>query len=252
MRGEITTYDPTTGTGAIKGHDGALYVYSAQNLHSGSEPYIGQTVEFIPEGSTATHIVDLPGGAGSAHDPAQAYRDGLSSQNDANGSFGASGASIFTAPPVHDTYDIKSAMLSYVGRMRRQHFGISFLIIMGVSMLVGLIPVIGQLISIALIYPWVCITIKRLHDMGRSGWLTLVPVIGSTVGTILVIIGGAGSLVSAASSGSEASVTALGSGAMVLIGALISLITGFGFLIWIAFTNGQPGPNRFGPNPKGQ
>ena len=46
------------------------------------------------------------------------------------------------------------------------------------------IPLIGQLIALATILPTAGITCRRLHDVGKSGWLqliALIPVIGGPI-----------------------------------------------------------------------
>lgn len=49
------------------------------------------------------------------------------------------------------------------------------------SCVFGFIPVIGWILSIALIVPSLAVGARRLHDTGRSGWLQLlllIPIIG--------------------------------------------------------------------------
>lgn len=237
MRGQITSYDATTNTGVIKGEDGTNYVFARHDIHTGSEINVGQDVDFVPNGSVANQIVIL-GFSQAATDAAAA--------------FGSAANSAINNIPGTSNYDVQSAMLSYVGRMRRQHFWISFLIILGANVVLGWIPVIGWLISLALIYPSVCITIKRLHDMGKTGWLTLVPYVGAVVAMIIMFVGGAGAFMTAAMTGSDPSPAALmGAMGAVALGGLVSLVSGLGFLIWIGVTDSQPGDNQYGPNPKG-
>lgn len=237
MRGQITSYDATTNTGVIKGEDGISYMFARHDIHTGSEINVGHDVDFVPNGSVATQIVIL-GFAQAASGAAAA--------------FGSAANSAINSIPGTGNYDVKSAMLSYTGRMRRQHFWISFLIIFGVSLVLGWIPLLGTLISLALIYPSVCITIKRLHDMGKTGWLTLVPYVGTFVAMIVMFIGGAGAFMTAAFTGGDPNPAAImGAFGAVALGGLISLVSGLGFLIWIGVTDSQPGDNKYGPNPKG-
>ncbi|WP_312812079.1 DUF805 domain-containing protein [Brevundimonas sp.] len=237
MRGQITSYDTTTNTGTIKGEDGINYLFARHDIHTGSDINVGHDVDFVPNGSTATQIVILGLASAAA---------------DAAASFGAAANSAINSLPGTDGYDFKSAMLSYTGRMRRQHFWISVLIIFGISLLTSWIPLLGGLIGLALIYPNVCITIKRLHDMGKSGWFTLVPYVGGLIAIIVMFIGGAGAFVTAAMTGGDPNPVALmGALGAVSIGSLIAIITSLGFLLWIGITDSQPGTNQYGPNPKG-
>ena len=238
MRGEITSYDEVSSTGTIKGQDEKAYLFARHDIHTGSEIKVGQSVDFVPAGSTATQVVIL-GNTVPKSDPLESFAQNVSGTATAalNGS----------------SYDFKTAMLQFDGRLRRQHFWISFLILFGISLFTGWIPVIGQLIALVLIWPNLAITVKRLHDMGKTGWLVLIPVIGSIVGTIIMFVGGAGAFLAAIASGDEVAATAALWGALgaIGIGSLIMLITSLGFLIWIGVTDSQPGDNAYGPNPKG-
>ena len=77
--------------------------------------------------------------------------------------------------------DWKSLFLSADGRIRRSEFWIGWLVIFAVNALLGwVIP----LLSILLIYPTVCIFSKRLHDMGKTGWLQLAPIVVQHAGAV--------------------------------------------------------------------
>jgi uncharacterized membrane protein YhaH (DUF805 family) len=101
----------------------------------------------------------------------------------------------------------------------------------------------------------VCLFAKRLHDMGRSGWLQLAPYV---IGVLAFIIGFAlfgSALVSAAMAMRNAApgpgglavlLGSLGGFLMVLgVAGLVNLI----FLIWVGATPGQVGENIYGPDP---
>src|SRR5215212_10293394 len=88
--------------------------------------------------------------------------------------------------------DWQRLFLSADGRIGRQEYWVGFLILLGVGFIVKFIPFLGILLSLALIYPQVCVGSKRLHDMGRSGFLMLVPYGIFVVGLIVMaMIGGA-------------------------------------------------------------
>ena len=73
------------------------------------------------------------------------------------------------------SFDWQKLLFSFEGRIRRSHFWIGWLICLGIGVVAGWLPIIGGLISIALIWPNLAISVKRLHDMGKSGWLVAVP-----------------------------------------------------------------------------
>ena len=116
----------------------------------------------------------------------------------------------------------------------------------------GWIPLLGFILSIALIWPNLAITVKRLHDMGHTGWLAAIPYVVGIVGTIIaVMMMGASVFMNAAALENEdpAAILALIGPAFGLFGLMF--LVGLGFLLWIGLTDSQRGDNRFGPNPKG-
>lgn len=232
LRGEILSYDTTTGAGLISGDDGARYDFTSDALQSPAVPAAGLRVDFVPEGGVATQILILAGSPSAT---------------------GVAGFATATTAPGAG-FDFQTAMLSFEGRLRRSHFWIGFLIIFGANVVLGWIPVIGWLVSLVLIWSNVAISVKRLHDMGKSGWFVLAPYVigfGLTIIGFIMMFGGI-----AASGMSEsyyednpAAVFALMGPAFGLFG--VAALVGLAFLLWIGLTDSEPGENRFGPNPKG-
>ncbi|HRJ65108.1 DUF805 domain-containing protein [Brevundimonas sp. UBA2416] len=148
--------------------------------------------------------------------------------------------------------DWQKLLFSFEGRTRRSHFWIGWLICFGAGFVAGLIPIIGQIISLALIWPNLAIAVKRLHDMGKSGWLVVIPWVACIVGGIAAVSMMGVSILTNASAleaGDPAAIIALLGPAMGIL-AVIGLIC-LGFLLWIGLAEGQSGENRYGPNPKG-
>lgn len=148
--------------------------------------------------------------------------------------------------------DWKSLFFSAEGRIGRQSFWIGWLVLLGVNVVLGWIPFIGQLLSLVTIYCFVCIYSKRLHDMGKSGWLQAIPLV---ICFVLPIIGmfafGGAALVAGLSGASEAAATTavLGSLGGFFVLLFIAMIVGIGFLLWVGISDGETGDNRFGPPP---
>ena len=77
------------------------------------------------------------------------------------------------------------------GRARRQEYWMFMLINMIISFVLGLVEglfggpgVIGYIYSLAILLPGIGVSIRRLHDTGRSGlWLlvSFIPLIGAIV-----------------------------------------------------------------------
>lgn len=150
--------------------------------------------------------------------------------------------------------DWKSLFLSADGRIGKKEFWIGWVILFAASIVLGMIPLIGQIASIALIYPSVCVFSKRLHDFGKSGWLAAVPYVVGLVGTIVAfMIGGAG-IFAAAMSGQGGDDPAAAAAAMSGMGgalAIFGLIFLFyiAYTLWVGLSSGDPGENRYGPAP---
>jgi len=80
---------------------------------------------------------------------------------------------------------IMSAMFSAKGRLAPADFQQAGLILVGVSFVLALAPVVLPFgltmllgfLSLILIYPWVCLWSKRLHDAGQSGWLAAAAIV---------------------------------------------------------------------------
>ncbi len=235
MRGEILSYDATTGAGLISGDDGARYDFTSDALQSPAVPAAGVRVDFVPEGAVATQILILAGAPTTT---------GVAGGYTASAAVGAPGSG----------FDFKSAMLSFEGRLRRSHFWIGWLILFGVNIVISWIPIIN-LLGVVLIWPNLALSVKRLHDMGKTGWLIAIPWVGS----VIAFAAGFAMVIAAAVAngysedyyeGNPAAVFALMGPAFGLFA--IAGLLGLAFLLWIGLVDSQKGENRFGPNPKGE
>ena len=148
-------------------------------------------------------------------------------------------------------FDWKTLLFSFEGRIRRQHFWIGWLILLGAGVVAGWIPLLGTLIGIVLIWPNLAIGVKRLHDMGQSGWLIVIPWVATLV-ALFVGIGtiGFSAIANAGALENEdpAAIWALIAPAFGMFGLI--LLINIGFLLWIGLTPGTNGDNRHGPDPK--
>ena len=86
----------------------------------------------------------------------------------------------------------------FEGRTSRDAFWQFFLVYAVVSIILGIIPVVGKFLvplwNLAILCPYLGITARRLHDTGKSGWLQLlglIPFIGWLIVLILCIPEGA-------------------------------------------------------------
>jgi uncharacterized membrane protein YhaH (DUF805 family) len=137
---------------------------------------------------------------------------------------------------------------SAYGRIRRQEFWIAFLVLLGVTVLFGWLVPIWPVV----LYCSICIRSQRLHDMGRTGWLQLIPAGAYTVATIMTLwLVGAAIIAGVAFDwGEAAAVTGIVFGAFsVVIAWFLAFLVDLAFLLWIGFAEGDTGENRFGPEP---
>jgi uncharacterized membrane protein YhaH (DUF805 family) len=147
--------------------------------------------------------------------------------------------------------DWKTLFFKADGRISRQSFWIAVLILFGVNVLLGWIPLIGFIVSLVGIYAGVCVYSKRLHDMGKSGWLQLAPMIAVFVlmGVAVASMGGMAAMGAFSGSDDMMAGAAMGGMGIVMLAGGLAFLIGVGFLLWVGLTPGEPGPNKYGEPP---
>ncbi|GAW41253.1 Inner membrane protein YhaH [Brevundimonas sp. SH203] len=185
MRGEILSYDPATGDGLISGDD--LQRYAFTSAAAGLEP--GRRVDFVVQDDQALSLMVLRDGPL----PPAVY------------------------PPEPDLglwgYFVRCITDLYIeghGRARRKEYW-SFALFHFLILMLAFMPIIGlavleaeagydmevwgvawicivALVYFALIVPYVCVTIRRFHDVGLSGWLILIGLVPYVGGLFTFIV----------------------------------------------------------------
>ena len=89
---------------------------------------------------------------------------------------------------VKDIITNKPFLLTWDGRINREPYWMFLLVVIAGAIVVEIIGSIlhmprflGGVYNLALLYPSICVQIKRWHDRGKSGWwclINLIPVIG--------------------------------------------------------------------------
>ena len=199
MRGEVLHYDEAQGFGFIAGADGNRYAFARENLRRAAAMARGTLVEFQESGGQARDIFVIRGEASAPATPAQPQA------------------------PVHfgrfavDERPAGTSLWSYFwagyttnfgnfrGRARRKEFWgfVLFTIVsFGVLSMIGIATdgAMGSmngdfeapfvtiallcLFVLAILIPSIAVTVRRIHDIGLSGWfylLIFVPWIGGLI-----------------------------------------------------------------------
>ena len=203
--------------------------HSAQGVHAG---YAAAPAGYAaaPAGHAATPAGYAAAPAGYAAAPA-GYAAAPAGYAAAPAGFGAAGAlpprqywiALFTSPS---------------GRISRRQFWLHGVVpIIVASVLLSWIPVIGQIVALAILWGNICISFKRFHDLGYPGWWSLAYLIPALAAVVLVVLG----LVISPLLGLMWLLAEILSGVSLLI--VIAQL----FLVYVHV--GQPGPNRYGPDP---
>lgn len=126
---------------------------------------------------------------------------------------------------------IKSGFNKYIvfsTRSRRSEYWWWTLFAILANLLLGWIPIVGQLLSLAIAIPGIAVSVRRLHDIDRSGWWLLAPLVPA-----IALIAGA----------------AMELEILTIIGGLAVAGVYVMLLVWFC-SEGTKGPNRFGDDPK--
>lgn len=140
------------------------------------------------------------------------------------------------------------------GRSRRSEFWWAYLGICLSSIVLSLIPFVGWLISVVLAIFSIPLTVRRLHDSGRSGyWLLGSVVLGFVVvGLFIGLLFIPENMSMMKAQGEEALVNIylqVFTNVPILLGLLASFILEILILVFLCL-DGNPEPNRYGDSPK--
>lgn len=148
--------------------------------------------------------------------------------------------------------DIGKLFFSAEGRIGRQEFWLGWLALFAIVTLTSWIPLIGFLVWVVNVYCKVCIYSKRLHDMGRSGWLQIWTYVPFAVATALSIYAIIGLIFAGVALREWPGLIAAGAVSGILIAGLswiVAFLIDLGFLLWVGIADREPFDNRYGPAP---
>ena len=79
---------------------------------------------------------------------------------------------------------------NFNGRARRSEFWYFVLFNVVISIVLGLIggliktSILGNIYSLAILIPAIAVGVRRMHDVGKSGWCLLIPIYNIVLATI--------------------------------------------------------------------
>lgn len=184
MRGEVLQFSGLTGEGLISGDDGTRYRFGQTDISHGA-PAWGSLVDFVPERDRATLVVVLQPGAfamGNLPPPAPrltpfGYFKRCCTTGYALGEGRAGMTEYWSFTLIHIAISLiffipfmalmVTAMVAAASRSSEAFIQVLPLAVIGL-----IIPY--ALVSLALLPPTVCVQIRRLHDIGLSGWWIMI------------------------------------------------------------------------------
>jgi uncharacterized membrane protein YhaH (DUF805 family) len=149
----------------------------------------------------------------------------------------------------------QALFFSAEGRIGQKDFWIAVLILTLIWFLAPALHLLAPIVWLVVMYCWVCVFAKRLHDFGKTGWLILAPTaVWIVAGVLAMVFGGLtafGAISTAMTAGREpvpwtVFLGALGS-MMALLG--VAALVKFVFVLWVGLSPSEARDNRYGPPP---
>lgn len=130
--------------------------------------------------------------------------------------------------------DLLPLLVSTDGVASRRDFWIAAAVLLVAGIILGFIPVVGVIASLALLYPWTCLSMQRLRDMGRSPRLALIPVAFCCISGLLGLV-----TLMGASNPAMLAATVMLAGVTLLVSS-IAMLVALAFLLWIGLSTRSP------------
>lgn len=205
MRGEVLHYDEDHGFGFITGADGNRYTFAREDLRREATIGRGAAIEFQPAGGRARDVFSVRAQTASPTDatvaPSQAGNAPVAPQH-----FGRFAGNA----PATDLWSyfwrgLTENYFNFSGRARRKEYWgyclfwtIALIVVVGVGLFfddamgdldelpAATVGLCGAFV-LATIPPWIGLNVRRLHDIGLTGWLFLAVLI-PTIGWLIILV----------------------------------------------------------------
>jgi uncharacterized membrane protein YhaH (DUF805 family) len=184
MKGQVLDFSIQSNSGIILGEDHSRYNFSGSEWRDAKAPIRGDHVDFVSDG--AGNALQVYRGLQQSN-PISSLTDQLDRISDQNKS-----EEQFTIVD----WAVKGLKnyANFTGRARRKEFWFYTLAFFIVAIIVSIIdrilgtnPLLYIVLVLGLLVPNLAIAVRRLHDIGRSGWWYLIAFI-PLIGAIILII----------------------------------------------------------------
>lgn len=194
MRGEILHYDEEQGFGFITGADGKRYTFAREDLRRDMALGRGDAVEFQANGERAGNIFLVRARAAGPVDSGATATRPPPGATPAHFGRNAGNGTESTGLLRYFWRCLTTNYVNFTGRARRKEFwsyslfwaiGLAILLVIGLFFDLsgeefetgGELPIVmlGLLgiYAVLTILPWIALLVRRLHDVGLTGWLAI-------------------------------------------------------------------------------
>lgn len=143
--------------------------------------------------------------------------------------------------------DIVNLLFNVNGRIGQREFWTGVVILVVGNILISVIPVLGVLIWLVLVWVGIAVYGKRLHDVGKSAWFHAIPWAVTLLLSLDALIMTVNAIMGATSRGSESVILASSGmmGPLFFLGNLVWL----GYTLWVGLMDSELGENAYGQAP---
>lgn len=184
MKGQVLDFSIQSNSGIILGEDHSRYNFSGSEWRDAKAPVRGDHVDFVSDGAgNAVQVYR----ALQQSNPISSLTDQLDKISDQNKS-----EEQFTI--IDWTVKVLKNYANFTGRARRKEYWfytlaliIALIIVSVVDRILGTDPLLYLIVALGTFVPSLAVGVRRLHDIGRSGWWYLIAFI-PLIGAIILII----------------------------------------------------------------